>query len=513
MYPRQLTTNRFRRIPPHKRPRGIAVVMVLGLLAITLAISYATLRGQGTTVELARNNGRSMDARVAAQSGLSAAIRKMSENAWGGIDSTIRSNVTDNSWYQATFSTGDAKLLQGDALFSDYPFRVTIESTGYAADPLNAAIQSQHKSRCVVQLVRKKLLAEPAGWSNLTSYNVYHFSNHDAYVQFPVRINGPVCMLGKLNFCTEYPGNTTALNSYLSGLNSRRLAGRGDDRPFPGAITLRGVVGTQDTATITSLTTNLATVSTEALTTSAPPEHPGPITTYKLYPGGKSYGIKRLQDYGNPMQNVTLLPDPVLNPLGIYRTEGSLTIANNVQCTGTIIGDNSGSADIVITGTNVVINGSNMPALYGSASTYQLPSVLSKASLRMDSGSDAQINGTAMVWKEFEIKQGTAASKFALTGNLIADTVLLRGRSNWVLTAPTWSSDNTLFNLQKLTGIPYFPDYQENKRGFTVKPTLTFSSNSSGVQPHWHDWSQPVYQPDSADPGLKWEVVRWEDGS
>ena len=66
MYARRFTTHRFRRIPPHKRPRGIAVVMVLGLLAITLAISYATLRGQGTTVELARNNGRSLDARVAA---------------------------------------------------------------------------------------------------------------------------------------------------------------------------------------------------------------------------------------------------------------------------------------------------------------------------------------------------------------------------------------------------------------------------------------------------------------
>ena len=169
----------------------------------------------GTTVELARNNGRSMDARVAAQSGLSVAIRKMSENAWGGVGSTIQSNVTNNSWYQVTFTTGDAKLLRGDTQFGEYPFRVTIESTGYSADPLNAAIRSQHKSRCIVQLVRKKLLAEPSGWSNLTSYNVYHFSSHDAYVQFPVRINGPICMLGKLNFCTEYPGNASCANFLL----------------------------------------------------------------------------------------------------------------------------------------------------------------------------------------------------------------------------------------------------------------------------------------------------------
>ena len=63
--------------------------MVLGLLlTITLAISYATLRGQGTTGRIgAQQRSRSMDARVAAQSGLAAvAMRKMSENSWGGIE-------------------------------------------------------------------------------------------------------------------------------------------------------------------------------------------------------------------------------------------------------------------------------------------------------------------------------------------------------------------------------------------------------------------------------------------
>src|SRR5262249_17488059 len=60
--------------------RGIAIVLVLGLLAITLAVSYATLRGQGAATQLARNNGRAYDAREAAHSGLVAALRKMSEN-------------------------------------------------------------------------------------------------------------------------------------------------------------------------------------------------------------------------------------------------------------------------------------------------------------------------------------------------------------------------------------------------------------------------------------------------
>jgi hypothetical protein len=183
----------------------VAVVMVLGLLAITLAISYATLRGQGTTSQLARNNTRALDARVAAQSGLAAAVRKMSENAWGGIDASLSANVTSHSWYQVTFTTGDAKLLSGDPQYDEYAFRVTIDATGYAADPLNPAVRSEHHSRCVVQLVRKRLLAEPANWAALKNYNVYQYANKDALVQFPVRINGPTCLMGRLVFCSEYP--------------------------------------------------------------------------------------------------------------------------------------------------------------------------------------------------------------------------------------------------------------------------------------------------------------------
>ena len=55
-----------RRASRNSRRRGMAVLLVLGLLAITLAVSYAALRTQGTTSNTARNAGRSLDARLAA---------------------------------------------------------------------------------------------------------------------------------------------------------------------------------------------------------------------------------------------------------------------------------------------------------------------------------------------------------------------------------------------------------------------------------------------------------------
>src|SRR5947199_3626626 len=122
MFFRRPAPRRFRRIALdanyRRRPRGFAVVMVLGLLAITLAISYATLRGQGTTSQLARNNSRALDARVASQSGLAAGLRKISENAWAGVSVPLSVNVTNSSWYQVSFTTGDAKLAATDANYS-----------------------------------------------------------------------------------------------------------------------------------------------------------------------------------------------------------------------------------------------------------------------------------------------------------------------------------------------------------------------------------------------------------
>src|SRR5215510_5675498 len=94
------------RIKPRSRVRGVAIVLVLGLLAVTLAISYSTLRTQGATTQLAANNGRALDAREAAHSGLAAALRKMSDSSWAGVAAPLSASITDSSSYTVTFTTG-----------------------------------------------------------------------------------------------------------------------------------------------------------------------------------------------------------------------------------------------------------------------------------------------------------------------------------------------------------------------------------------------------------------------
>jgi len=518
--------------------RGIAVVIVLGLLAVTLAVSYATLRGQGTTTQLAANNSRALDAREAARSGLAAALRKISDTGWAGVGVPLSGNVTPNSWYEVTFTTGDAKLLPGDANYGEYPFRLTINSTGYAADPANPTVRAVHKSRCITQLVRTALQNPPANWNTLTNHTVYQWAVRNVFAHFPVRINGLTSLHGKLYLCMEYPATSNARDRYLNDLyemqrpKSQGGGGRADYRPFSSPMTIARA--RQDSATLNLLENELEldTNDTSAPTTN-PLTHPGIVQTYRLYPGGKEYSPPVLQTLGNPLQNVTLGPDPVNNPLGIFRSQGPLSVQNNVRITGTLISDALGS-DIQVYGTNVEWQAANLPMLYGTSQVWQLPAVLSRDDLRVNSLADLKIRGYTMVWDEFELKVGSPNTRFDLRGNLVTSALLLRGRDTWKMTPTTWAYDLDDFDpdgglLGGLLGVleallndvraflglgadepVYFPDYMHYKRGFVTQPTLTFTPESSGVRPHWHDWSQPVYRQDDDDPGLRWELIRWE---
>ena len=53
--------------------------------------------------------------------------------------------------------------------------------------------------------------------------------------------------------------------------------------------------------------------------------------TYKLYPGGKSYDVKRLQDYGNPIQNVTVAPNPAIRTRSANLPDGRI-VERGQQC-------------------------------------------------------------------------------------------------------------------------------------------------------------------------------------
>ena len=383
----------------NRRPRGMAVLLVLGLLAVTLAVSYATLRTQSTTVHTARNVGRSLDARLAAESGLAAAMRQISDSDWEGVDVPLSGNVTDDSWYEVSFETGDSALASSDPDYAEFPYRLTITSTGYAADPADPDIRSIHRVRSIVQLARKRLSADPANWSSITSFTLHQWANQNAIVQVPVRASGAVKIEGPLQLCPEYPQPSSALKRYLSDLNLMRQNGLGDYRPFQSPLTL--VSSRQSGGTLALLQNDLGlTTVNSAASAGAPLTHPGSVSSYRLYPGGKSYTPPIVQDtHGSTLQNVTLAADPVTNPLGLFRSQGTLSLQNNVRLTGMLVLQNS-SDDLFIYGTNVVLQAADLPKLESSNQRYQLPVALVADDLRVESLSSSQISGLEVILDE-----------------------------------------------------------------------------------------------------------------
>ena len=130
--------------------RGISVVVVLGLIALTMAMSYALARVEFYTANVQQNNNRQDLSRQAAMVGLSVALRTMEQSTWAGTGTTLTGNLNSTDSYSVTYTAGDASLTSTSSSYWEYPYRVTLVSTGKSVDPNNSNSQrhAQSASRC-----------------------------------------------------------------------------------------------------------------------------------------------------------------------------------------------------------------------------------------------------------------------------------------------------------------------------------------------------------------------------
>jgi len=196
------------------------VLLVLGLLSITLALAYAMMRTEATVQQVQRNGNHSGMARQAAMTGISVAMRKMGAADWAGVDTDVLGDLGGGMSYRVTYATGDEALTPDSPDYAEYPYRVTLTSTGMANDPADPAIQATHTVQAVVQLVRRKLVDEPSSWTSVTPYTVYQWGTgrgREGDIEFPARFEGPVFFQNAINYMLDYPND-------------------GDDKAFHGSI-------------------------------------------------------------------------------------------------------------------------------------------------------------------------------------------------------------------------------------------------------------------------------------
>jgi len=184
--------------------RGVALIMVLSVISVALALSYAMLRSQTTQLIVEENGSRTLDARQAAMAGMNLAIQKMHDASWAGVDTQLAGSLDTNKSYTVTFTTGDPSLSPGDDDYDDYPWRVTLLATGTATDALSG-VSATHQIQAVVQLVPRQLSTAPTGWESVSQYTLYQWGEEDVQIELPCHIDGPTYLSGPLSLAQSYP--------------------------------------------------------------------------------------------------------------------------------------------------------------------------------------------------------------------------------------------------------------------------------------------------------------------
>ncbi len=188
-----------------RRRRGVALLVVIGMLAMTLAVTYAMLRVQTTATSISQNQHRMGDARSAALTGMNVALAKIHTTAWAGVNSSLTGNLGTGLSYAVQFTSGDASLTPSSPNYADLPYRVTIRSTGTAVHPTLASVTSTHTIESVVQLVPRAMAATPAKWSVIQNHTVFQWGTDPVTFELPARVAGAVHAQGAMTLAPSYP--------------------------------------------------------------------------------------------------------------------------------------------------------------------------------------------------------------------------------------------------------------------------------------------------------------------
>jgi hypothetical protein len=496
--------------------QGAAVIIVLGLVAITLALSYAVLRSQSTSLRVQQNAGSQISARQAALTGLSVGLRAMHEANWSGVDTTLARQINLGERFEVAYATGDPELTAASPEYADLPFRVTLTSTGFASDPATDR-EITHTARAVVRLIPRQLSNEAPGWAAiLTNYTLYQWGpgggEDRCRFEVPFRMEGRVRMQGRFELCEENPAQQAHCERYLRDLNLMRVAGQPDYRPFNGPVELDY---SRTDATQRALLSAQLGVAISSITSTTPSALTAPSGgSYRIYPGGRLYTMTTVPQI---FASTTFQPDPQTNPLGICYRGGSglaasLLIGNDVTIRGSLFT----AGDVNLGGTNIRFIPVSLPALYGADRPVQLPVIATGDDFVLMGSGSGSIDGAVVAGDYFDTDQGLQNLGLAIQGRVVARQVDVAERNEWDLGGSQWDLFWTQFNLQlgiPVTSIPYFPRWLET-RGLRIQPLLTVRPELSPVR-YYIPQSDPlvIYAPHADDDGgLRWELLSWSEG-
>ncbi len=483
---------------------GFAIVLVLALLGASLAVAYGVLKSEATTLALQQNSGSREAARQAALSGLAIGLRHMHTSSWAGVNTTLSRNLGGGASCTVKYTPGDPDLQPEHPDYNRYPFRVTLEVTGFVIDKTTPPRIAWHQLQAVVELVPRALSTPPSDWSRMQSYVCFQTHAEPTTVELPFRIEGAVRLQKDLTIADAYPNKSTPRTKYLTDLNSMRLSGQGDFRPFNGPLELPTVA--QSAATMTRLTElGVNVVDRSAAVVAGDWQKPTLPSTYRLYTGGPAYALTSV---GTTLNNVTLQADPLTNPLGLFYCSSSMTLQGNVTLRGTLVSE----SDINLQGTGLSLAAVDLPPLDGTSGVLRLPTLSVGQHLKVEPGCRGSLTGLAAIFNELRVTKGFDTAQLAMTGRVIVRRLKAESRKPWE--DQDWDSLHAAYTAEQLLkplSTPPFPLWLRDKYGLDPQPRVFLQAESQSVTYHWLSLQQPLYVAAASDGGLRWSLLSWKD--
>jgi len=494
------------RITPHPDQRhGLATLLVLVLISVALAVTYALVRSQGTVSLLQTNDRLRATARQAALTGMAVARRTLHTADWPGADSTLTGSAGPHASYLIQFTTGDPALTPADPDFPDYPYRLTVQVTGSSADPTDPQRAATQRLAAVFRLTARALASEPPLWETISRYTFFQSKADTTVLNVPCGIEGPVRLQGRLELAEGLHWSTAARQRYLVDLNRMRRATDRDQRPLTGPVEMP--FDRQSAGLVALLEQGMEVSLTDEPPTAVSLRPDGFADSYQLYPGGKVYSAQRL---GPILRNRTLQPDPLTNPLGIFVRRGRLDLWDGVTIRGTLVVRGASNGDVHIWGHAVRLAPVDLPPLYGSELPVRLPTLVLEDDLRLRPGCEGSIEGMVFVGHEYDVRSDWQSGiQMPIRGHLVARRVLVRPRFPWIRWPHWWNQQYQEFVAQAASGIPHFPQWLASEAGLDPTPRITISPADSPARYHWRRPGDPIYVPHPEDEGLRWELLRW----
>jgi hypothetical protein len=498
-----------------QRRRGMALLLVLLLLSLTVGLSYAAMRSMSTAGMIQRNSDRRASARQAAITGLAMALKKMHRSNWSGVDTSLSGSLNSTDSFVVTYATGDPSLASNN---SDIPYRVTLLSTGYSADSQQTQAVASYRVRGVVRFIPRKLAAEPASWTSMMDYTAFQWKSGDFRWEPPMRIEGRVrvqaTMFPALMYAWwEFFTGGKARVQYLKDLNAMNSAAKCDWRPFTAKITLRESAQILDTMTV--LNTYLGLASEDCSDSMiSDMTYASAISRYQIYPGGKTYTIPQLP---SSIQNVTYQSDPATNPAGLFCRAGSLVIGSSTTIKGSIFTTANSGSQLIINGQKVSLAAVSLPTIQGTTAPVQLPVAAVADDIVIAAGADVTINGLVATSGRFQVASDDQGG-ITLThlGKLIAQDFDFRPRNDWNSKDYSWWSaryDAWYAQKGKAGGYQYFPEYLQKLATGALDPVpkVIIKANTDSIQYHWHNPQNTIYIAHPTDGGLRWDLLNWTE--